>query len=254
MTQKQYDFPTEVLDLPSQGKVYPIDHPLASGQITIKHMTAKEEDILSSQNLIKKGIVLDKLFESVIVDNVNIDDILIGDKNAILIAARILGYGAEYEFKYTDSNGLERETKVDLSKLEEKQINDSLFKSGTNEFTFDLPKSGNTVTFKLLTHGDEQKIEAEIKGMQKINPASSYDMTTRLKYIITSVNGDRDQKNIRDFVDNYLLAPDARALREYYAQISPDIDLRYNPQDENYTGEGIDIPISINFFWPDARV
>jgi hypothetical protein len=73
MTQKQYDFPTEVLDLPSQGKVYPIDHPLASGQITIKHMTAKEEDILSSQNLIKKGIVLDKLFESVIIDNVNID-------------------------------------------------------------------------------------------------------------------------------------------------------------------------------------
>ena len=96
MTQKQYDFPTEVLDLPSQGKVYPIDHPLASGQITIKHMTAKEEDILSSQNLIKKGIVLDKLFESVIVDNVNIDDILIGDKNAIILATRLLGYGPHY--------------------------------------------------------------------------------------------------------------------------------------------------------------
>jgi hypothetical protein len=142
---------------------------------------------------------------------------------------------------------------IDLTTLSEKEL-DKVIQSGTNEFTFILPKSTNTVTFKLLTHGDEKAIEAEIKGLKKIDPTKTYDITTRMKFIITSIEGKHDLKSIRDFVDNYLLAPDARALREYYAQISPDIDLRYKPQDENYTGEGIDIPISINFFWPDARV
>ena len=103
MSEKQYDFPTEVLDLPSQGKVYPKDHPLASGRITIKHMTAKEEDILSNQNLIKKGIVLDKLFESIIVDSISPNDIILGDKNAIILATRVLGYGPEYLFKFYSS-------------------------------------------------------------------------------------------------------------------------------------------------------
>jgi len=177
---------------------------------------------------------------------------LIGDKNAILIAARILGYGAEYSFKYVDSRSKEVDATVDLSKLDEKQLDESLFKAGINEFTFSLPKSGNTITFKLLTHGDEKKIEAEIKGLTKVNPNGSFDVTTRLKYMITSINGDRDQKSIRDFIDNYMLAPDARALREYYSKVQPDIEMKYFPNDENYTGEGIAVPISLNFFWPDA--
>ena len=95
-----YDFPTEVITLPSQGKCYPESNPLSKGTIEIKYMTAKEEEILASQNLIRKGVVLDKLFESIIVDkNINIDDILIGDKNAIMLAARILGYGPEYQIQ-----------------------------------------------------------------------------------------------------------------------------------------------------------
>ena len=123
-----------------------------------------------------------------------------------------------------------------------------------NNFVFTLPKSGNTITFKLLTHGDEKKIEAEIKGLQKVNPNGSYDVTTRLKYMIISINGDTEQKSIRDFVDNYLLAPDARALREYYNKIQPDIDLKYTPTDENYTGEGMVIPVNLSFFWPDSKL
>jgi hypothetical protein len=103
-----------------------------------------------------------------------------------------------------------------------------------------------------LTHGDEQKIDAEIKGLQKVNPNSSTDVTTRLKYMITSIEGKRDQKDIRDFVDNYLIAKDARALREYYTKIQPDINLTYKPEDDSYVGEGIAIPISLNFFWPDS--
>jgi len=138
--------------------------------------------------------------------------------------------------------------------LKEKAIDETLLKKGINEFAFNLPKSGNTITFKLLTHGDEKKIDAEVKGLKKVNPSAATDVTTRLKYIITSVNGDSELKSIRDFVDNFLLAPDARALREYYAKVQPDIELKFRPEDENYTGEGINIPISLNFFWPDSGI
>jgi hypothetical protein len=246
--------PTEMVSLPSKGLLYPKESPLSKGEIEMKYMTAKEEDILTNQNFIRQGVVIDKLLQSLIVTPINYDDLLIGDKNAILVAARILGYGAEYQFKYTNERGQEIDATVNLSTLDEKPINESLFKTGINEFTFDLPKSNNTITFKLLTHGDEKKIDAEIKGLQKVNPNGSYDVTTRLKYMITSINGNREQKTVREFIDGYLLAPDARALREYYSKVQPDIDMKFIPEDESYTGEGITIPISLNFFWPDAGV
>ena len=245
--------PTEQVTLPSKGLLYPKENPLSSGVIEMKYMTAKEEDILTNSNYIRQGTVIDKLLQALIVSPINYDDLLIGDKNAVLVAARILGYGKDYAFKYTNQYGQEVEANVDLTTLDEKEL-DKVIQLGINEFTFTLPKSTNTVTFKLLTHGDEKAIEAEIKGLKKIDPTKTYDITTRLKYIITSIEGKRDLKAIRDFVDNYLLAPDARALREYYNQIQPDIKLKFIPEDENYTGEGIDVPISLNFFWPDAGV
>jgi hypothetical protein len=244
--------PTEKVSLPSKGLLYPKESPLSSGEIEMKYMTAKEEDILTNTNFIRQGVVMDKLLQSLIVTPINYDELLIGDKNAILIASRILGYGQDYSFKYTNERGKEVEATVDLSTLKEKELDASLIKDRVNEFTFTLPKSGNVVTFKLLTHGDEKKIEAEIKGLEKVNPNGSFDVTTRLKYMVTSVNGDRDQKSIRDFVDNYLLASEARALREYYTKVQPDIEMKFIPEDENYTGEGIAVPISLNFFWPDA--
>jgi hypothetical protein len=245
--------PTEKVSLPSKGLLYPKESPLAKGEIEMKYMTAREEDILTNANYIRQGVVIDKLLQSLIVTPINYDELLVGDKNAILVAARVLGYGKDYSFKYTQ-NGQEIEAVVDLSKLNEKQLDETLLKKGVNEFSFNLPKSGNVVTFKLLTHGDEKKIDAEIKGLQKINPNATTDVTTRLKHIITSINGDRDQKSIREFVDNYLLAVEARALREYYTRVTPDIDLKYYPEDSDYTGEGITVPISVNFFWPDAGV
>jgi len=245
--------PTEKVTLPSKGLLYSKDSPLAKGEIEMKYMTAKEEDILTNANYIRQGVVIDKLLQSLIVTPINYDELLVGDKNAILVAARVLGYGKDYQFKY-NSNGQEIEATVDLSKLNEKPLDESLLKKGINEFTFSLPKSGNVVTFKLLTHGDEKKIDNEIKGLQKINPNATTDVTTRLKHIITSVNGDREQKSIRDFVDNYLLAMEARALREYYTNISPDVELKYYPEDSDYTGEGITVPVSVNFFWPDAGI
>jgi hypothetical protein len=246
--------PTETISLPSKGLLYPETSPLSKGQIEMKYMTAKEEDILTNTNFIRQGTVIDKLLQALIVTPIEYNELLVGDKNAILVAARVLGYGKDYTFKYTNQRNQESEVTVDLSALEDKQIDESLFNRGVNEFTFTLPHSSNNITFKLLTHGDEQKIDAEIKGLQKVNPNSSTDVTTRLKYIITSVEGKRDQKDIREFVDNYLIAKDARALREYYAKISPDINLTFMPEDESYTGEGITIPVSLNFFWPDSGV
>ena len=241
--------PTEVVSLPSKGLLYPKESPLAKGEIEMKYMTAKEEDILTNANYLKNGTVIDKLLQSMIVTPIDYNELLVGDKNAILIAARILGYGKDYNIQY---NG--KPHTIDLSSIKEKEIDESLFNKGVNEFTFDLPKTGNVITFKLLTHGDEQKIDAEVKGLQKLNPNTSPETTTRLKHMITSVNGEREQKTIREFVDTALLAPDARALRQYYAQIAPDLNMKFIPEDENYTGEGIDIPIGLNFFWPDFGI
>jgi len=245
--------PTEEVSLPSKGLLYPKESPLSAGKISMKYMTAKEEDILTNANFIRQGTVIDKLLQALIITPIDYNELLIGDKNAILIAARILGYGKDYSFKYIDK-GEEKEAIVNLSQLNEKTLDESLFTPGINEFSFSLPKSGNVVTFRLLTHGDEQKIESEIKGLQKVNPNGSFDVTTRLKHTITSINSDRDIKSIRDFIDNAFLAPDARALREYYNKVQPDIDLIYKPEDGNYTGEGMAIPISLNFFWPDAGI
>jgi hypothetical protein len=238
--------PTETVSLPSKGLLYPETSPLAKGEIEMKYMTAKEEDILTNANYLRNGTVIDKLLQALIITPINYNELLIGDKNAILIAARVLGYGKDYTFNYGG-----QEHNVDLSTLEDKVVDEKLFKRGSNEFHFTFPHSENNITFKLLTHGDEQKIDAEIKGLQKITPGVSADVTTRLKHIITSVEGKREQKDIRDFVDNYLIAKDARALREYYSKISPDVNLKYYPENAE---EGIDIPVSINFFWPDAGV
>jgi len=246
--------PTELVSLPSKGLLYPVTSPLAKGEIEMKYMTAKEEDILTNANYIRQGTVIDKLLQALIITPIDYNELLVGDKNAIMIAARVLGYGKDYSFKYTNTRGQEVEASVDLSGLKDKEVDSSLFKRNLNEFSFVLPHTNNNITFRLLTHGDEQKIEAEIKGLQKVTPGISTDVTTRLKYIITSVEGKRDQKDIRDFVDNYLIARDARALREYYSKISPDVNMTYMPEDEDYVGEGISIPISLNFFWPDAGV
>ena len=245
----EFKVPTETVTLPSKGLLYSKESPLSKGEIEMKYMTAKEEDILTNANYLRNGTVIDKLLQSMIITDINYGDLLVGDKNAILVAARVLGYGKDYTIQY---NG--KDYTIDLSQLKDKKVSFDLFKGGINDFPFTLPSTQNQITFKLLTHGDEQKIEAEIKGLQKINPNSSSELTTRLKYMITSINGDRDQKSIRDFIDNALLAPDARALRQYVAQITPDINMKFIPDDENYTGEGIDIPVSLNFFWPDSGV
>ncbi len=235
-------FPTEEVELPSKGLVYPKDNPLSSGKIEIKYMTAKEEDILTNQSYIQKGIVLDKLLESVIVSKINLKDLILGDKNAVLIATRILGYGAEYR---VDINGEEED--IDLSALDNKEFDSSLILERKNEFSYTLPHSGTSITFKILDGHDESKIAAELKGLKKINKTANPELSTRLKYIITSVNGETENKDIRGFVDTFLLARDSRALREYIKEIQPDVDLNCITS----SGEEVTLPIGLSFFWPD---
>ncbi len=237
-------FPSEIVDLPSKGLLYPEDSPLRSGTVEMKYMTAKEEDILTNQNYIEKGVVVDKLLQSLIVNkDINYNDLLVGDKNALLIAARILGYGKEYEFSYAG----EKHT-IDLTLINPKEVN---IPTGKNEFEFELPATGRTITFKLLTHGDESKIDQEITGIRKINKDNVPELTTRLKYMILSVDGNSDTKTVRDFVDKDLLSLDSRALRKKINEIQPDIDLTFYPDGVE---EGVNIPIGINFLYPDARI
>ena len=238
----EFKFPTEEVKLPSKGLLYPEGHPLASGVVNIKYMTAKEEDILTNQNYIAKGTVLDKLLESVIVDDVKLDDFLIGDKNAVLIATRILGYGKEYKFSY---RGEEQE--IDLTTLDNKEFDENIIERGRNEFPFTLPSTGTQITYKLLTGADEKKVDREVLGLQKLNKNSSPELSTRLKHTITSVEGDDDTKTIREFVDNQLLARDSRALREHIRVSQPDVDLNVVLD----SGEEVKVPIGLNFFWPD---
>src|SRR5210317_344420 len=183
----QYDFPTQVISLPSEGRCYPKDNPLSSGQLEIKYMTAKEEEILSSQNLIKKGVVLDKLFESIIIDSsINPDDIILGDKNAIMLATRILGYGPEYQIEIEDTYGDKQKIEVDLGKVQTKDIELEVLNE-SNTYKFSTPIGKNELEFKLLTHGDEKAIDADVKAMRKFNKGGvSTELTTRYRYIIKS--------------------------------------------------------------------
>jgi hypothetical protein len=243
MSENKLKIPTETVELPSQGLIYPESSPLSSGTIEMKYMTAREEDILTNQNYINKGIVLDELVKSLIVSDINYEDLIVGDKNAILVASRILGYGKDYTFNFGGE-----EYNIDLTTIDSKPLKAELFKKGVNEFEFTLPSTGNKITFKLLTGEDEKKINAELEGLKKINKNSSAELSTRLKYIITSINGDREQKNIREFVDTQFLARDSRALREYIKEVQPDVDLTFFPSGSN---EKVSIPVGLSFFWPD---
>ena len=160
------NFPTEIIDLPSKGIPYPEEHPLSSGKIEMKYMTAKEEDILTTQSYITQGVVLDKLFQSLIVSNgegekVKYNDILVGDKNAIMVAARVLGYGKEYKVNIPDpyNNDKPQETLILLNEIQDKPLHDEITKYPNNsEFEFELPLAKKRITFKLMTHCTERKV------------------------------------------------------------------------------------------------
>ena len=248
-----YDFPTEIVDLPSKGLVYPEGHPLSKGTIEMKYMTAREEDILTNQSFIQNGVVLDKLFKALIVTPCEYNDLLLCDKNAIMIAARILGYGKDYSIKATSPSGEQIEHNVDLTKLGDKDIDWDIIKKGVNEFSVELPAAKITVKVKLLTQRDQSKMDAELKGLAKLkkNP----QVSTMMKYVIVDVDGESDNSKIRKFVDTKLLAIDSRAIRTFLKKITPEVDLTVGVPDGD-SGDTFRAPISIglDFFWPDSSI
>jgi len=249
-----HDFPTEIVELPSKGKLYSKDNPLSSGTIEMKYMTAKEEDILTNQSFIKNGVVLDKLFRSLIVSPIEYNDLLLCDKNAIMIAARVLGYGKDYECTVTNpESGEDQKVNIDLTRLTERDIDWSLIKDNVNEFSLTLPASKRDVKIKILTQRDQNKIDKETKAMAKLKRNAS--LTTMLKYVITEIDGDADNSKIRRFIDNELLAIDSRAIRKHLKLVTPDIDLSIDVPDEE-TGDTFrsQLNIGVDFFWPDAEI
>jgi len=250
MEENKSMFPTEEVTLPSKGLIYPQDNPLAKGTLEMKYMTAKEEDILTNESYIKNGTVIDKLLQSLIVTPINYNDLIVGDKNAVMIAARVLGYGKDYTFTLDNE-----EHTVDLTEVADKELKEEhLLEKGKNEFEFTLPTINKSITFKILTHADEKKIENEVKGLKKINKLESSEYSTRLKHMILSVEGDYERKTVRQFVDSQLLARDARSLREYIKEIQPDVDLTFDLENSAGDVKGVKIPIGITFFWPDSGI
>ena len=246
---EEQKFPTEVIDLPSEGKLYPKEHPCSNGKIELKYMTAKEEDILTSQNLIKKGVVIDMVLNSLIVTKgVTCDDLILGDKNAVMVAARILAYGPEYQCEVVDPTTGNKSTHTfNLAECPFRKLPDGV---STNEFEFKLPISKKKVKYRILTGKQEQEILAELKANNKLGQQVSKDITTRLRHTIVSVDGEDSPGFIAEFVNN-MLAQDSKAFRSQIKSIAPDIEME---QEVEMGGETVkvNIPMTVNFFWPKS--
>ena len=246
----EHKFPTEVIDLPSGGKLYSKDSPLSEGKLELKYMTTKEEDILMSENLITQGVVIDKLLDSLIVtQNVKQEQLVLGDKNAVLVASRILAYGPHYTCEVANPNNLEQkiEHTFDLTECPFKEAVDGVDYSN-NSFDYETPVGKNKIKFKLLTGVEEKLIEKDLEQSKKVGYNS--EITTRLRYTITEVDGDNKPETISVFSQN-MLARDSMALRNYIQEISPDIDLTSEIQ---IGGEAVSvsIPLTVEFFWPKS--
>lgn len=247
--------PTETVDLPSRGLFYPESSPLSSGKIEIYQATARHEDILSNTNLLKKGTVLDEFLKALIATpNVSISDLLIGDKNALFIAARKSAYGEIYTTKIKcPSCEEESNIDIDLNTIKPKELVNINATKGENRFSYTLPNSKRVLALAFLTHKDEADIEAEIKALSKMNNGTAPEITTRLKYSIKAVDNETDRMKIKNFVDTQLTAKDSLALRRYIREITPDMDMNFD-----FTcpacghSERMSVPLGANFFWPNV--
>jgi len=250
-------YPVEVITLPSQGYFYSEGSPLSSGKLNLRYPTAKHEDILTSKNLINKGIVIDEFLKSIIVDKINYDDLLLGDKNGLLIASRILLYGDEYEVQVKcPSCTVSNENKYILSDLESKDIDFEQFTKGVNEFTFTLPKAGFNIKFKFLSVKDENDINQHIKRMKKgFKSDVDQEITTRLSYVIIDFNGETSQQKIFRMISDEMPSVDSKAFREHLANITPGINTNvdFNCSECGHQ-QSITLPMDVNFFWPTNRL
>ena len=249
--------PTEFVELPSKGEFYPEGHPLHGVEtIEIRHMTAKDEDILTSKTLLKKGVALDRMIKNLMIDKrIDPEGMLVGDKNAIIVSARKSGYGSDYETNVQCPNcGTTNQTVFDLDEIELTDVMmyqqlDSVERQG-QYFVIDLPRSMVKVKVRLLTGVDEQR-QARNQRMAKKNGVNvEQTLTSQFRNFIVAVNEDTSQRTIANFVDN-MPAADSRFLRTIYKTITPNVDMNMlfecNTCDYDSTME---VPFTADFFWP----
>ena len=249
--------PTEFVDLPSKGRFYMGDSPLAgTDSVEIRHMTAKEEDILTSEALLRKGLALDRMLQSILTDKtLDLDEFLIGDKNALVVAARITGFGSDYTTRVTcPSCATVNETVFDLEELNLYHADtfpEEVEETETGTFKFTLPTTGVYVEVCLLTSGVEKKLAASVEKKKKLNLPDSRS-TDLLKAVITSLNGVTDPAMITRFVD-LMPARDSRYLRQVYEVLKPDVDMSHEFTCEtcSYGGKVV-MPLTAEFFWPTS--
>jgi hypothetical protein len=249
------EIPHEIVPLPSNGKVYPQDSSLFdTDRVEIKAMTAKEEDILTSRALLKKGTVITELIKSCLIDKTfNPLDLLSGDRNALMVAIRVTGYGPEYDVEMECPEcSVKSPHSFDLGSLPVKRLEIEPVIPGTNLFEFKLPMSGKAVKFKFMTGRDEEEMVALGEKQKKLGLPTDASVTTSLLYSIHSVDGVEDRSKIANFVKN-MPARDSLALRKYMQDQEPGLVMRQETTC-NACGhsEEVSMPLGVTFLWPSA--
>ena len=251
--------PTEIIDLPSKGMLYPQGHPLhGKDTIEIKQMTAKEEDMLTSRSLLQKGVALDRVLSSIIIDkSINADTLLVGDRNALIIAARISAYGNEYNTKVTcPACGTVQEYNLDLNQqnvYSGSDVEEFVTDTATDGiFTTKLPRTGLNIGFRVLTGADERRLIEGVEMDRKNKKVHERNVTRQLLNMIVSVNDNTTNEAVNYVVEN-LPSVDVRHLRQAYKAASPNVDLTQHFECNNCGHEqDMEVPLNADFFWPDA--
>lgn len=250
------EIPVDAVPLPSQGKVYASQHPLANKrEVEYRAMTAREEDLLMSPALIKRGTVVVELIKACLIDkNIDVSSLLSGDRNALMIAIRSSGYGTMYEPSFTcPSCDFVNEMQINLSELAIKPLELEPTTPGTNHFMFRLPKTGKNLGFKFLTGKEEEEILAEVEGRKKRGMLNSNIVTARLGRCIVDIDGSSDRGLVNKFV-SYMPAMDSLALREYIDTHEPGVDMTVPFTCKSCDHfEEVTMPMGATFFWPNAR-
>ncbi len=257
--------PTEFVEIPSRGKFYPQGHPLHGKQtVEIKHMTAKEEDILTSQTLLKKGVALDRFLQSVMLDkSIDISTLLVGDKNALIVAARCTGYGDEYETTLTCPSCMHQSKEtLDLAECREmvhgynendaeEPLPNVTGPSNTGTYMITLPNTKAVFEVKLMDGRDEKVFTKRMETRKKKKQGEAL-MTDQFKTFTVSINGVDIPRQMYAFIDN-LPVKDSRFLRTAYNALTPAVNLKhdFSCSECDYEQE-VEVPITAQFFWPDA--
>jgi hypothetical protein len=246
----------EAVPLPSRGAIYSQDSNLMGKEVLeIKPMTAKEEDILTSRAYIKSGTVLSKLMKSCLIDkSINPDDLISGDRNALMVAVRVTGYGADYDVEIDCPEcGAKNKETFDLSQLKIKRLEIDPVEYGQNLFEVELPVTKKVVRVKFLTGKDERDMMITSERKKKSGFKGETSITDRLVRSIVSVNGITDKNKINFFVKN-IPARDSLALRRFLDKNEPGVDMKgWLTCSSCHEESEVRLPMGASFFWPDTE-